>query len=218
MVKKPSELGGIYFKTLDERDEYIRLLLDKSQRVLEGQELALVFDLLLLHPDANNKIGTGVKQIEVKPSRQRTDYNCFWVVREDGTIDDFSYQKCKYNLDRLIVKRRESAYREAVVNQTWEYRFVQTNSKQVCEICGASQGLQVDHDQPLFSTLINDFEKNRTDIPKEFEDATGTYLSKRFCEKDSEYQKSWQQYHQQHAVLRLLCKKHNLTRKRKEES
>lgn len=217
MAAKPSELGGIYFKTLKERDEYISSLLNKGLRVLEGQELAVAFDLLLLHPDADNKIGLGVKQIEVRWSRQRTHF-CFWVVREDGTIDDFSYEKCKYRLDRLIVKRRESAYREAVVDQTWKYRFVQNKSKQFCEICKSDQDLQVDHDKPLFSSLISDFEKNRTDIPKEFQDATGTYFSKRFCEKDSEYQQSWQQYHQQHAVLRLLCKEHNLTRKRKDKS
>ena len=221
MVAKPSELGGIYFKTLTERDEYIRSILEKGERVLEGQELAVAFDLLLLHPDADNKIGAGVKQIEVRPSGQRTDYNCLWVVRENNPEDDdFSYEKCKSDMTRLIEKRRESAYREAVQQQITDYRFVHRKSSQSCDHpgCTSNKDIQVDHQHPSFKELVSSFEQEQDDIPTEFEEAVGTIYTKRFRESDSAYGEAWQKYHQRHAVLRLLCKEHNLTRKRKEKS
>ncbi|MBD2294630.1 DCL family protein [Anabaena sphaerica FACHB-251] len=217
MVAKPSELGGIPFRTLKDRDLHIRSILNQGVRVLSGQELALAFDLLLLHPDADNKIGTGVKQIEVKCSRQGTHY-CFWVVREDDSIDDFSYEKCKSKMERLIEKRRESAYREAIQKQITDYRFLDRKSNQSCDHpgCTSSEKIQVDHQHPSFKELVSAFEKDQNNIPTEFDEALGTIYSKRFRESDSAYREAWQEYHKKHATLRLLCKTHNLTRKRKE--
>ncbi|MGJ5634951.1 DCL family protein [Nostoc sp. CALU 1950] len=213
MLAKPSELGGFHFKTQKERDNYIKSVLSRGIRVLESQEASVVYDLLLLHPEVDSKIGIGIKQIEVRESPQRKN-KCFWVIREDGSTVDFSAEKCKYNMSRLIEKRRKSAYREAVGGQTGVY-LKQRGSSQVCDICGLSNELHVDHHKPLFSKLISDFEKDRTGIPTEFQEATGTYFSKQFCKDDKEYRESWCSYHQQHAVLRLLCREHNLTSKRK---
>lgn len=211
---KPFELGGIYFKTQKELDEYIRKVLERGERVLEGQELAVIHDLLLLHSDADAKIGTGIKQIEVKRSRQGP-HCCFWVVREDSSIEDFSYHKCKYSRDRLIENRRESAYREAIQKQITDYKYVQRKSNQYCDICGTQESIQVDHFQPPFLDLVGDFEGSKSDIPVEFEEAEGTLYSKRFRECDEGYRCAWQMYHKQQGVLRLLCKNHNLRRKRK---
>lgn len=213
MVGKPSELGGIYFKTQKERDEYIRKVLKNGERVLEGQELAVIHDLLLLHSDADAKIGRGVKQIEVKKSRQGFDY-CFWVVRRDLSIDDFSYDKCKYSRNKLIECRRKSAYRAAIQEQIIDYRFVQRKSNQYCDICGSQEDIEVDHFQPRFIELVRDFEIGKSDVPVEFEEAEGTLYSKRFCEGDEGYRSAWQMYHKRHGVLRLLCKNDNLGRKR----
>lgn len=216
MVAKPSEIGGMLFPTKTERDNYIQSLLEKGARVLEGQEASVVYDLLLLHPDADKKVGTGLKYIKVKKAL-KGEYNCFWVVREDGSEVDFSYKKCNDNFDRLIKGRRQSAYREAVQQQIIDYRFVERKNNQSCEICGLQQDIHVDHKYP-FLNLVNDFEKDKFDIPTEFEDAEGAIYSKKFRECDSAYREAWQRYHQKYAVLRLLCKKHNLSRDRKDKN
>jgi hypothetical protein len=140
------------------------------------------------------------------------------VVRVDGSEDDFSYEKCKYNLDRLIKKRRESAYREAVQEQIEYFHYVHRASSQSCDLCGSQQDLQVDHYQPTFLDLVNDFETGKSDLPTEFEEVQETVYSKRFCKSNSQYKEAWQHYYQQHAHLRLLCKKDNLARKRKRGS
>lgn len=219
MVAKPIELGGKYFNTRTELEEYLRAILRiRKDKALEGEEFSVVHDLLLLHQDAEDKIGSGVKEIKVVlPPRRK--YNCFCVVRTDGTTETFSYPKCTYSRERLTEKRRSSAYREAIHEQTGNYRFVERKTEQFCDICGSDQDLQVDHRKPFFTTLVKDFEKGRTDIPTEFDDAiAGTQYSKKFRESDRAYKEAWQAYHQENARLRLLCKTHNLAQKRKEPS
>jgi hypothetical protein len=48
--------------------------------------------LLERHPQAAEKIGPGIDHFEVMSA----DYNsqCFWVVRTDETIEQFSYPSC----------------------------------------------------------------------------------------------------------------------------
>lgn len=213
--KKRMELGGKYFPSKGDLQVYIQSILATGNKMLVGEEAAVVEDLLLLHPNADEKIGSGVQHIEVGLSPQKT-HNCFYVVRTDGSKEHFSYKHClsECSQERLIEKRRTSAYREAVADQIMEFRrSKQPNS--YCESCGSNQNLQVDHFIP-FENLVADFEKGKTDIPDEFENADRIACNKRFRTSDRAYQEAWQQYHKEHASLRLLCRQCNLTRQRKE--
>jgi hypothetical protein len=55
----------------------------------DGKDLA---SLLQRHPRAAEKIGPGIDHFEVMSA----DYNtqCFWVVRNDETMERFSYPTC----------------------------------------------------------------------------------------------------------------------------
>ena len=133
---KPLELGGKYFQSKKELQEYVQSLLANGHRVLAKEEASVIQDLLLLHPNANEKIGTGLKYIEVSLSPQKT-HNCFFVVREDGSREDFSYKHCvsECSQERLIEKRRLSAYREAVQDQIINFRFLKSKINARCELC-----------------------------------------------------------------------------------
>jgi hypothetical protein len=47
---------------------------------------------LALHPNADKKIGCGVKDFSVRSA----DFGskCFWINRPDGTTEKFSYLSC----------------------------------------------------------------------------------------------------------------------------
>jgi hypothetical protein len=48
--------------------------------------------LLATHVDFESKTGSGVESFQVNFDGYRG--KCFWVVRTDGTKEDFSYQRC----------------------------------------------------------------------------------------------------------------------------
>ena len=83
----------------------------------------------------------------------------------------------------------------------------------ICAICGSEDYIQIDH-VILFKTLYNYFlSQNTLPIPTEFDN---TYFnSAMFKDDDDKFKKSWYEYHKQHAVLRCLCNKCNLTRSKK---
>jgi hypothetical protein len=45
-----------------------------------------------LHPEAADKIGSGIKDFSVRSADFGT--KCFWVNRTDGTTDKFSHTAC----------------------------------------------------------------------------------------------------------------------------
>jgi len=56
------------------------------------EDFAVLSDLLLGHPEASDKIGTGIESFSVRSGDFGTQ--CFWVNRNDGTTEKFSFQAC----------------------------------------------------------------------------------------------------------------------------
>lgn len=50
--------------------------------------------VLAYHPNLTEKTGCGVAYIKVDKSQNYPDVHCFWLVRTDGSEDEFSYHKC----------------------------------------------------------------------------------------------------------------------------
>jgi ribosomal protein L24E len=50
--------------------------------------------VLRYHPFCTEKIGCGVHYIKVDHHDSHSKSRCFFVVRTDGTVCDFSYHKC----------------------------------------------------------------------------------------------------------------------------
>jgi hypothetical protein len=48
--------------------------------------------LVAMHPQANEKIGTGIESFSVRTADYGT--RCFWVNRTDGTTERFSFKAC----------------------------------------------------------------------------------------------------------------------------
>lgn len=66
----------------------------KAGEELQGQDFALVRKLLDLHPEHWTKIGSGVRAIKLDASLHESGSTCFWLLRTDGSAEDFSTRKC----------------------------------------------------------------------------------------------------------------------------
>lgn len=93
---KPIQLAGTTYPTKKAAAERVQQILRGPTRDLSGEEHAIVGDLLMRHPEAALKVGPGVARLFVAPAPEDAPggWNCFYVERLDGSITDFSYQRC----------------------------------------------------------------------------------------------------------------------------
>lgn len=72
----------------------VRGLLHQAQLgvELDASDQAFMTDLLRRHPEAEKKIGPGIRAVRVTTSKYGN--RCFEAIRVDGTSTDFSYLKC----------------------------------------------------------------------------------------------------------------------------
>ncbi len=95
MPKKFVALGELFFSTKREANDYFTKILNKSPlgKDLNGDEFDDVMALLLCHPRAEEKVGTGVKSIKIDRGLYSSN-RCFHIVRDDNSIENFSINKC----------------------------------------------------------------------------------------------------------------------------
>ncbi|VFR01917.1 unnamed protein product [Cuscuta campestris] len=84
----------------------------KAYRVdepLKESDKSIVMKALYFHPQRDEKIGTGAREIKVG-RHEKHQSPCFIVVRSDGTVEDFSYRKCVHRALELIAPDKAKAY------------------------------------------------------------------------------------------------------------
>ena len=94
MVKKPITLGHIKFDKKGDALSLFKKMLNKySPGDSVSAEDAEILSLALAnHPDATQKIGSGISSFSVGKADFGTQ--CFWVNRTDGSTERFSYISC----------------------------------------------------------------------------------------------------------------------------
>lgn len=94
VAKKPVSYGSLHFASQTEAKTFLNAMLnryDPGDKVSAGDAVILT-DALALHPEAADKIGSGIKDFSVRSADYGT--KCFWVNRTDGTTDKFSHTAC----------------------------------------------------------------------------------------------------------------------------
>jgi Protein of unknown function (DUF3223) len=92
--KKPVHLPSREFSSRDEAAEFFSSMLGRyrdGESVSEDDD-RLLYELLLRHPDAIEKIGSGIARFYRARAEQGT--SCFHIERTDGTRTDFSLNRC----------------------------------------------------------------------------------------------------------------------------
>tara|TARA_B100001989_G_C24541151_1_gene467630 strand:+ start:1882 stop:2178 length:297 start_codon:yes stop_codon:yes gene_type:complete len=91
---KPVKIGGMSFDRKGDALSFMKNMLNKYSPEEKVDEIDSKFlsSAILRHPEADDKIGVGIKHFFVR----RADYGtkCFWLERIDGTVERFSYKYC----------------------------------------------------------------------------------------------------------------------------
>ena len=97
---KPVTLGPMTFASGDAIMEYFgrlrnELTLDQNMNEYEARTTEAL--LRLGHEEAERKIGCGIRNFQIR-KHPAHGTRCFMIVREDNTMEDFSYRKCAVRL------------------------------------------------------------------------------------------------------------------------
>lgn len=194
--RKQYYLGGIDFDSQKDLLKCIRAIIKENPKFIDLREdlYEFMLDLLKLHPNAKQKIGCGVKSF-------RIDDDHFQVIRIDGSTTDFSFHRCvSGGLSKL--RMFKVAAREAVQQQIDEFRS-QFNWIDLI-------GKHVDHKNPSFNQIVEDFIKERkidlelVEISGMGDEETTQFFSDIWLRRD------FADYHKDHAILQLLDAKENM--------
>jgi len=181
-----------------------------SSLILNNPNVYLEFmDLFKNHPEYPDKINdvVDISIIKNKITPKFFELQLIKNVKGEIITESISYRCCinKPNKDANL----KSAMRTAIIPQILDFR---NKVLLECEICKSNEDIQIDH-IIQFQCLYNNFIKNRKDIPHIFD----TDLCNRaiFNIKDKDFKNEWCEFHKDNAKLRCLCKKCNLTRKKR---
>lgn len=158
-------LGGVTFDAKTQISNYVKQLLAGAalNKPLMDEEHAVMLDLLTWHPEAEQKIGGGVRTIEVRPTPDfGKNTRGFWLVREDGSETDFSYRKCLEGGQSYRIKFL-AACRFAIKDHVAEFKeeFFRVAPSPTCTLTGtpiAPENSHVDHTPPYtFDRIVQAF-------------------------------------------------------------
>eukprot|EP01055_Gregarina_sp_Pseudo9_P000691 Gregarina_sp_Pseudo_9__690@NODE_1439_length_1600_cov_68_094170_g1336_i0_p1_GENE_NODE_1439_length_1600_cov_68_094170_g1336_i0NODE_1439_length_1600_cov_68_094170_g1336_i0_p1_ORF_typecomplete_len429_score175_79DUF3223/PF11523_8/1_6e04DUF3223/PF11523_8/1_7e16La/PF05383_17/1_5e16RRM_3/PF08777_11/0_041_NODE_1439_length_1600_cov_68_094170_g1336_i01861472 len=100
IAKRPILLGGIEWRDMDHLRESLRGVLKSTApgQTVNAKTKAVLVQLLAYHPNGAAKLHNHADfKVDVMTKDKdsgRDITKCFWVVREDGSTEDFSLQKC----------------------------------------------------------------------------------------------------------------------------
>jgi hypothetical protein len=210
--------AGEFFKTKKDVITRIQEILHSKESVIHGQDYLFLYDIFMLHPDIDNKIGVGIKQIESRINKEYPKTKCFWIVRNDGTETDISFMKCLTDIktESLVLK----AFRVEISEQIESFKknFFDSNGNNVY-LCPLTNEVvhrwdcHVDHISPkTFLNLVNEFclkhELTLGEIAVYGSGVDGNILK---TLADRNIANLWKDFHSQNAILRVLSKRGNLS-------
>mmetsp|Transcript_28741 Transcript_28741/g.28422 ORF Transcript_28741/g.28422 Transcript_28741/m.28422 type:complete len:147 (-) Transcript_28741:8-448(-) len=93
--RKGLNIGGKYFGSVAKLKDYLKSLLNSSPegKPVDPQYHTLLEALLKLHPEFESK-SVGLKTFSVDKHPSHPESKCFFIIREDGSQEDFSVTKC----------------------------------------------------------------------------------------------------------------------------
>lgn len=208
------------FATKGECEAFFCKMLNRyrSGDLVSQQDADCLLSLLEYHPDVEEKIGCGVKQFMVMQEPFYKKYNHFLIVRNDNSTVDFSYKKCISTAKTTHLQEVIKACRYDVVDQIAKFRSMAFGTKKYvrCGITGLnvqSKDAHIDHKPPkTFNQLVFLFLKDNNltldQVAIDKLDDVGDIANRTL--RDESLRKRWQQYHQQHADLRVTLDHANL--------
>lgn len=213
-------MGPHVFGSKKDAKQYMGDLLSLYQvgHKLIPEHFWIAMSLIKRHPESEQKVGVGIRAISVEKHPEfRT--KCLVIHREDGTTTDFSYITCIDARTKPDIVRFLEAMRYAVKEQILRFKWSQFGSKDAVLRC------QITGEAVTWHTAHIDHVKPFREIAQEFIDEMNIEVSTDLltANADNQYFETisdrlvyvcWLDYHEKHAVLRVVSDKANLRRKR----
>lgn len=217
-MKKKIVIGNNIFNFKKDALNFYKVILNSYEfgEILNPTDFEDVMQLLYLHKRTDEKIGVGIKDIKVNEVRYKT--KCFHLIRNDSTIEIFSYISCIKGSDSPRTKFNKVC-RQSVSQDLRNVKlsFFKKHSKkgqvrcqETGELCFWEE-LNTDHRQPnTFSVIVDRFievhQINVKDIKYiQIMDAVFEF-------EDKELIKHFRNYHKDKSNLRIVKKGKNLGR------
>jgi hypothetical protein len=204
------------FKSKKDALEYTRTFLNnlftsgKCKITQSCDEFEYIMAVLNRHKYVKEKVGCGISYFEIF---QVTNYGKkgigVQIVRSDMTEENFSWRKCVELTTGTMKPKIVSVFRASINKQISDFR---DNSVLTCVKCGSSEHPQIDHKNPTFQQMFDDFTGENglpTDVYQDKDNLAPVFLP-----EDKIYEDRWVSYHKENATLRVLCRNCNCSRKK----
>lgn len=216
-------IGGKAFSSKDQIAFVCKAILNSTEPgvILDRETSAMIFDVLSMHPYADEKIGVGVQAFGVQRNPQYGKKE-FVVYRTDGSSTEFSYLKCLKS--RTNKADFTQALRQAVAGGiiAFQRQYFKQAANPVCPLTGITltpQNSHVDHIHPqTFSSLVEGFVRGYKMDINSVELLSGGDNNCIVQLKDKYLEKAWIEYHWRYAQLRVVSARANLAMSDKGET
>ena len=210
-------IGNTTFNSKAEAAKKCRQLQDLHFRKgnIEGEDRLFLEELFKRHPRKESKLGGGITAIwcDLAPE---IPSKCFYVRRVDGTTIDIAWTRCLNKPDRradVLRIMRRAVMEQIVAFKTKTFSNLETTPSAISSLPLKWNEVHVDHHNPSFLVLA---EKWRNGQPWDnFQLDLTENLGKFANELD---RKSWCDYHEKNANLRIISIKENLSKSDKEDN
>ncbi|XP_052209737.1 DNA-directed RNA polymerase IV subunit 1 isoform X2 [Diospyros lotus] len=117
-LKKSQTMLRCFLSAFQKQSQELKRILHKYpiNHCLDDVDKKIVMGALNFHPRKNEKIGTGAQEIKVGLHSEHENTRCFFLVRMDGTVEDFSYHKCIHGALEIIAPERAKNYKSRWLN------------------------------------------------------------------------------------------------------
>jgi len=206
-------IGPLEFKTKKECLTYTRNIINKLGCCIISKDhdyYNFFLDLINNHPECEFKIGVGIIffYIRINPLFKK-NYEIM-IKRLDGSDIGFSWTYCCEFKERTSQFNLIKAMRYVIREDTIIFK---KNNKLICNLCSKDnevyENYHVDHNNPSFKLLKENFLKTQLEVPIYFDNCkiTGYTI---FKDVDEKFKRNWVEYHTTNCNLQILCRECNL--------
>jgi hypothetical protein len=165
-MTKPVNLPSKSFRTQSEAKDYFTKLLNSYElgSTLSTEDSVLIFELLQRHPEAEEKIGVGVRSFFINHAPDHPT-RCFYIRRLDGSTTEFAIGSCITSNPPTQEQEFYKACRESVrpyLDEEKLARISEAGGRVTCCVTGeevSSDQCEYRHTEPKFKNIVEEFVK-----------------------------------------------------------
>lgn len=219
MPRKPVVFLDKEYKTQGEFEKYVRKIIYDEIGICYDvkntypDKYNILIKILERHPNFNSK---SENMCNIKIIKDALNFRALQIIilKNDNSEIDISWRCAITGKHKPKKSLLTGAMRTSIEDQIHTFR--RNCDTYTCELCGSVEELHVDHNdekKSAFDELANNFVKENNNIyPDKFGDLEDGTNRRCFLKEDNDFKKKWIEYHHKHAILRILCRKCNLSR------